>query len=122
VKCPACSAREIRTTTDQVSFYKSHVVSGDDGEGLDVEDGKHLADGEWWIDPDAETTCDACDHSGSAKEFGEARDKAMIVDGLDHFLHLEFTYARKAQDHPRTEAVSALLRLRGREDLAEADG
>ena len=58
----------------------------------------------------------------SAEEFGEACDKAMIVEGLDHFLNLELTFARKADDRPRTEAVSALLRLRGREDLAEVVG
>jgi hypothetical protein len=122
MKCPACGGREIRTTTDQVSFYKSHIVSGDDGEGLDVEDGKHLADGDWWIDPDAETTCDACDHAGVAVAFSERCDKAMIVESLDHFLHLELTHARKAEDHPRSEAVAVLLRLRGRDDLAETVG
>src|SRR5690606_10187338 len=97
MKCPNCAGRELETTTDQVCFYKSTIVT-DDNENLDVHDGKYLADGDWHIDPDAETVCRVCNHDGVASEFAEEQDKALIAGVLDFHLRRELESARKVRN------------------------
>lgn len=122
MKCPKCAGRRLVATNDQISFYRSWIKFDPSGDLLDVMDGKHLDDGDWWIVPDAPCSCDTCHHEGVAKDFAEGKDKTFIVDALDHFLFLELRSLANGCDAAAPEHVKALLTLRGRGDLAETVG
>jgi hypothetical protein len=116
MKCPKCSGRELKTITDQVTFQKTWIAFGELGEIADIEDTKYLADGEWWIDPSAETTCEACGFEAQATAFQEPSDSVLVAVGLDHELYLA---ARSSPEPAARELVEALLLRRGRGDLVD---
>ncbi len=122
MKCSKCSGRRIITTTDQVSFYRTWITSDAAGGLLDIEDGKRLDDGDWWIDTDAPCSCETCDHEGVATDFAEDQDKPLVAEALDRFLYLELQSATKRCDSATAGQVKVLLTLRGRADLTETAG
>lgn len=94
MRCPKCESSDIKTESWEVCYMDQWMQDGD------AVDSKNSDIHTWGIPPEAETTCQECDHTAEAKTF--LGIEGIVIDVFNELLISETAAVKRKREQEAT--------------------